>query len=567
MSKLRWAATAAAIALVSSIVFDSGARFAAAQTATTSQPTSSNGREPLTFQVDGPSQRLEIIVTNSRILTLQKRIPRLLVNNPEIIRATPLSPNQIQVSALQIGVTTLNVWDEDQRLYTVDVVVRPDARQLEDLIRTEFPDAAVRVRPLANSVYLTGYVPRGDMVNSIVRMAEDYYPSVINNLTIGGVQQILLKVKVMEVSRTKLRSAGFDWAYIDGQTAVVQTVSGLLGAAGAGPAAIGTGQDTVRFEIVNGERGFFGFIEALRQYNLVKVLAEPTLVTVGGRPASFSSGGEFPILVPQSLGTVSVEYRQFGTRVDFVPIVLGNGNIRLEVRPQISEIDPARSVTINSVTVPGLRTRYVDTAVEMRAGQTLALAGLIQNRVEAENRGIPWLADLPWFGAPFRRVEEQNNEIELLVMVTPEFVDAMDPHEVPKYGPGQLTTAPNDVELFFRGYLEVPRCCQDGSCANCQLMGSPMEQVQPGSQLLPDGNAPITPPSNPAVEPSTGSAGPMLDPMAGRGQMRVQQPVRYAPASSRRATRQPVRASVNGSGSQSGQRPALIGPVGYDEID
>ena len=112
--------------------------------------------------------------------------------------------------------------------------------------------------------------------------------------------------------------------------------------------------------------------------------------------------------MPQGLGTVSIEYKPFGTRVDFVPIVLGNGNLRLEVRPQVSEIDESRSVTINNITVPGLRTRWVDTAVEMKAGQTLALAGLVQERVESENKGMPWLADLPWVGAPFRRVEERS---------------------------------------------------------------------------------------------------------------------------------------------------------------
>ncbi len=124
--------------------------------------------------------------------------------------------------------TQLNVWDENQQLYTVDVIVSPDARELQMLLQSEFPDAAVRVRPLANSVYLTGYVSSPATVGSIVRMAEDYYPNVINNMTIGGVQQVMLKVKVMEVSRTKLRAAGFDWAYFDGSDYLVQSVSGLV---------------------------------------------------------------------------------------------------------------------------------------------------------------------------------------------------------------------------------------------------------------------------------------------------------------------------------------------------
>jgi pilus assembly protein CpaC len=391
---------------------------------------------------------------------------------------------------------------------------------------------------------LSGYVPSPAIVNSIVRMAEDYYPKVVNNMTIGGVQQILLKTKVMEVSRTKLRRAGFDWALLNNEVDVVQSVSGLLG----GGVVEGLGasiEDTVRFGIVGGDSSFFGFVDALRQNDLIKVLAEPQLTTVSGRPASFNSGGEFPIIVPQSLGTVSIEYRQYGTRVDFVPIVLGNGNLRLEVRPQVSEIDASRSVVLNSVSVPGLRTRWVDTAVEMKAGQTLALAGLLQTRVEAQNRGLPWLADIPWFGAPFRHVTEEVNEVELLILVTPEFVEASDPEELPPCGPGESTTSPNDVELYFRGYMEVPKCCEDGSCPNCQSgvptdMSAPQE-VQPHEALPPlpsDVDASAKRPA-PAGKPATTKAA---------------------------QSRKPVRATVAGSTSKANQKPVLIGPVGYDSL-
>jgi pilus assembly protein CpaC len=300
-------------------------------------------------------------------------------------------------------------------------------------------------------------------------MAEDYYPKVINNITVGGVQQVMLHVQVMEVSRRKLRALGFDWTNFGSSDFVSQHISGLIREVASNSGTVsGTGNSTITFGLIGPNNRFFGFVEALRQYDLVKVLAEPVLTTVSGRPASFNAGGEFPILIPQGLGTVAIEFKQFGTRVDFVPIVLGNGNIRLEVRPQVSEIDSARGVDLNGTRIPGLRTRWVDTAVEMRSGQTLALAGLIQNRVEAQNRGIPWLADLPWAGSLFRRVEEASNEIELLVMVRPELVDALDPHQVPACGPGEQTTSPNDVELYFRGYLEVPDCCKDGTCARCR---------------------------------------------------------------------------------------------------
>lgn len=498
------------------------------------------GRQPVHFKVSGPVERLEMIVNTSRILTTEHKVPQLLVENQGVVRAQPISPNQVQLSALKAGFTTLTVWDENQGEHTIDVLVYGDARELENLLMTEFPEATLRVRPLASSVVISGYVPRAEMVSRIVRMAEDYYPSVINNITIGGVQQILLHVKLMEVSRTKLRQLGFDWANFNGDDFVVQSVAGLISAANPTAGTVtSTGGDSVAFGIVNDANSFFGFIDALRQYNLVKVLAEPTLVTVSGRPASFSSGGEFPIIVPQSLGTVSVEYRQFGTRVDFVPIVLGNGRVRLEVRPQVSEIDPSRSVTINNTTVPGLRTRWVDTGVEMKAGQTLPLAGLIQTQIESQNVGLPWLADLPGVGAAFRRVREQNNEIELLILVTPEFVDALDASEVPPCGPGQLTTSPNDIDLYGRGYLEVPTCCPDGSCSSCAA------GVGPATFTLPNHAAP-------AYEPIPAMQQPVSMPTSERLQ----------PRSSTSPPGPPVNSTTTGTGA-----PNLIGPTGYDVIE
>lgn len=449
------------------------------------------GRQPVHFKVSGPVERLEMIVNTSRILTTEHKIPRLLVENQGVVRAQPISPNQVQLSALKPGFTTLTVWDEDKGEHTIDLLVYGDARELEHLLMTEFPEASLRVRPLSTSVVISGFVPQAEMVSRIVRMAEDYYPAVINNMTIGGVQQVLLHVKLMEVSRTKLRTMGFDWANFNTDDGIIQNVAGLVDNYTIGSAAsvVSNGGENVAFGILNDNNAFFGFLEALRQYNLVKVLAEPTLVTVSGRPASFNSGGEFPILVPQSLGTVSIEYRQFGTRVDFVPIVLGNGRVRLEVRPQVSEVDSSRSVSINNTTVPGLRTRWVDTGVEMKVGQTLALAGLIQNQIESENKGLPFFSDLPWIGGAFRRIQERNNEIELLILVTPEFVDALDPQDVPPCGPGQLTTSPKDTDFYWRGYLEVPKCCADASCTKCaggvDQAGFSLPQNGPRYEVIP----------------------------------------------------------------------------------
>lgn len=527
--------------------------------------TSTINAQGLSFQVDEANKRLEMVENSSRVLTLEQDVPRVLVSNPTVVRVIPLAPNKVQVSALKPGVTQINLWDENEEVRSVDVIVSPDARQLEMILQAEFPKAAIRVRPLGESVLLVGYVDRPELVNKVVEVANDFYPKVINNLNVGGVHQVALHCKVMEVSRTKLRSLGADFAALNASGDFVFTSAAQLisAAASTGATIAGNGVDTVRFGVVDGGETFFGFIDALRQNNVIKVLAEPTVTAVSGRPAYFHAGGEFPIVVPQGLGTTAIEYKQFGTRVDFVPIVLGNGNIHLEVRPHVSEIDNTRGVTIDGIVVPALRDRAVDTAVEMRTGQTLAIAGLIQTRVEAFNRGIPWLADLPWAGALFRRVQENVNEIELLVTVRPELVDALDPHEVPTVLPGKSTTSPSDIDLFFRGHIEVPKTCPDAKCAqgpsdsqmnyaNPQAAGSIYQPpvYQQGETMVPSSPAPSYGPQ-PFGEVHDVSApaynGPSIDSSF---------PTSQAPA------RGPAYRQA-----QLPAKPRLVGPSGYDEMD
>ena len=425
----------------------------------------------IVHKVAGPSEKLEMIVNGSRMLTLDQKIPRAQVNNREILDLTPLSPTEVQVFAKKPGVTQINLWNEEGQVHTIDVVVFGDARELTMLLQSQFPHSNIRVTPLANSVVLSGFIERGDQVPQIIRIAEDYYPKVVNNLEVGGVQQVALHCKVMEVSRTRLRAIGMDWAASDGSDFIVSSVSGLVNAVADNGQTVTSAGETLAFGLVDGNETFFGFLELVRKYQLGEVLSEPTLVAISGRPAYFLAGGEFPMLVPQSLGSVTIRFKEFGTRVDMVPLVLGNGNIRLEVRPQVSELDDTRSVTVSGIEIPALRTREVETAVEMRAGQTLALAGLVQKRSVSESTGIPYLADLPYFGVPFRRNRETIEEIELLVLVTPELIEPLEAHEVPQCHPGSSSDTPNDWDFYLRGHLEVPSCGPCGPGDNCSVNG------------------------------------------------------------------------------------------------
>ena len=443
-----------------------------------------------------PTERLEMTVNSSRILTLDKRIPRIVVNNPELVTATPISATQVQLAARKPGVTQINLWDEEGKIFTVDVMIYGDVRELQHALKRLFPKSSVNVVRLTSSLVLEGFVERPEAVSPILRLAEDYAPKIINNITVGGVQQIMLKVKVMEVSRTKLRTLGVDWAQASsGGSIVASSISGLISsvapATATAGATAGASGETFKFAVVDGGNAFFGFLEALQRNNLAKILADPTITAISGRPAHFNVGGELPIIIPSGIGQTTVEYKKFGTQVDFLPIVLGNGNIRLEVRPRVSELDDTRSVNVGAFSVPALKVREVDTAVELKAGQTLALAGLVQTRIDSSERGLPFISDLPYIGSLFRKVTEEVNEIELLILVTPEFVDGLDPHEVPQCGPGMETVSPSNCQLYFGGHLEVPSCgdCAPGASGQCgpayqAYGGSTSMQMAPGVQPM-----------------------------------------------------------------------------------
>jgi pilus assembly protein CpaC len=579
----------------------------------------------LMFKLSGANEKLELTTNSSRILTLDKNIPRVQVNNPDLLAVTPLSANQVQISAKKAGVTQVNLWDEDGQIHTVDILIYGDVKELEVALQTQYPNSSIKVYRYSESLVLKGFTDQPEHVSQIVQLASDYAPKIINNITVGGVAQVLLKVRVMEVSRTKLEQLGVDWAWFGkGGDYAINRVGGLINEFNTIDKTFTSVGDTFSFGLVGNNSGFFGVMDALEQQNIAKTLAEPNLVAVSGRPAQFNVGGEFPILVPQSLGTTSIEFKKYGTQIDFLPIVLGNGSVRLEVRPRVSSLDYINSVRINDTVVPGLIVREVDTAVEMKAGQTFALAGLVQERTDTINRGLPYLSDLPIIGVPFRRTKDEVNEIELLIMVTPEFVDAIEPHEVPCGGPGYATTTPNNCQLYCAGHVEVPAHCNPisgmtacgecgggpcgGGCGNCGNGGGcgcngqgPVDSIisdglqMQGGTGYDDGNGP-TPMTLPSPAPGSSDGMPMQPdnmtlPPATNSEPLPPQASQPSPASASRLargsgspeytaprpyspTRQPVfvRNAVspnnptgeNDTANAPVGKGGLIGPVGYD---
>jgi len=491
--------------------------------------------------IDQPFTKLELVEKSTRVLELKGRISTVDVGDPEVLTATkvenPFNPRQLRLTAEAPGITDIMIVDEFGQSHKLEVLVIGDVRHLQTLLQMTFPNSALQVTKVQNTAVLNGWVDEPSQIRPIIQLTEQFFPEPINNIQVGGVQQVLLKVKVMEVQRGKIRNLGFNFIDIGNDFYLTSNPGNLIPinemSAGIG-AATSFGFDpsnpTAMFGVIGESNIFQGFIEALKQESLLKILAEPNLTVKSGQKANLLQGGEFPILVPQSLGTLSIEFKSFGVKLEALPIVLGNGRLSLQVIPEVSERDLSSAVEINGTIVPGLTTRRVQTAVEMEFGQTFAIAGLIFDRQTASTFKVPLLGELPVLGALFRRVQYNQTETELLVMVTPELADPLQPEQVPCYGPGQNTTAPNDRELYFDGALEVPNyggpngmcpddCLEGGAC---MPGGAPMPgpvYYNNGAQPAPAVVPPMPPaageptPAPPAPGPEAnrqGAAGPKL---------------------------------------------------------
>jgi pilus assembly protein CpaC len=382
-----------------------------------------------------------------------------------------LQPNTVLFEAISPGRSRVRLEDQAGRFEHVEVVVVSDrVKELSDMIRRAVPTASVSVTSSdsGNTVLLTGTVLTTDDARAIQQIAAGVGGNVVNNIRIGGVQQVQLEVLIAVVNRSEARNMTFSWAHNSSNFFISSIFGGpfaftnaiATATAGAASDLSTTGGANLPFGIVNSRSSFQGFLQALRTENLAKIIAEPRLMTLSGRPAFLVSGGETPLLTSSGQGAPSISYKQFGTVVNFLPIVLGNGKIHLEVRPELSDIDNTLGISIPGLTptiVPGFRTRSAQVAVQMEDGQTLAIGGLIQNNVNATISRVPVLGDLPVLGMAFTSKSYVETEQELIILVTPRLVDPVDCCKIPKYLPGRETRVPDDFELFVEGIIEAPR--------------------------------------------------------------------------------------------------------------
>ncbi len=429
-------------------------------------------------QVCSPEPRPLIVLLNStvRFQMASKKPIRTVTNNKEgilSIRTVDRDPTTIVLLGTAPGITRLELEDADGGRECREVVVHADVDYLTCQIRKAVPLGQINVIANGtNSVILVGYVHRAEDINVVQAIAQSLGFTVINGLRLNGVQQVQLDVVVAQVRRTKGRNFGFNFLQNANQQIFGSTVGNLIPAA---QTAVGVpsgilqppqfGQvlnnaptNTNLFGgVITNRAGFLGFLQALENEGLAKLLSQPRLVTLSGNPASFLNGGEQAVPVPAGLGQVGVQFEEFGTRLNFLPIVLGNGRIHLEVEPEVSTLDPNAGVAIAGATVAGRATQRVHTTVEMETGQTFVIGGLIQKITTGNTIKVPVLGQLPFIGVAFSTKTYTEDEAELVVMVTPHLVDAQSADQVAKVLPGQETRSPDDFELFLEGILEAPR--------------------------------------------------------------------------------------------------------------
>lgn len=442
------------------------------------------GTSPL-FRLQPGHNRVNIYQKFTTILEHQAKIKSVLDFDADVIKVDAVHghPNQVTIYALATGVTTVTIIDEFERHITAEVLVRGDVRHLESYLRRLYPNDAIHVEEIKGAVRLSGWVTKPQHINHIVAIAEQFYPTVMNHMETGGVQQVSLKATIMEVDRSKLRRLGMNFGLI-GQDYFLNTTPGpitpitnIANTVGAGPQIqfSGFNNTSVSFGFINSNSIFQGFIDALRTEGLLKIHATPMLTTHNGQPAELLNGGEAPVIVPAGLGTTAIEFKPFGVIMNAVPHILGNGRLKLQVDASVVERDFANSITVDGITIPSFTVRKVNTQVEMNFGETMVIGGLIQKRESGSTAKVPFFGELPWIGAAFGTKTFEEAETELLILITPDYASPMTPEQVPPGGPGLFTDTVTDQELYFYNMLEVPKtgpeCSAQFNCSECMANG------------------------------------------------------------------------------------------------
>jgi len=376
------------------------------------------------------------------ILDHPDEITRVSISDPGIADAVAVSPKEVLLNAKGPGVTTLVIWSKSGERNFFTLNVSPNLQQVQQQLQQTFPGEKIQVMVTSGTVSLVGNASSAAVAEKAALLVSALGKNVVNNLAVPAMtdRQILLKVRFAEVQRSALQQYGvnlFSTGALNTPGAVgtqqfgpprVSTVQGAIGAPTVGYSTDFNLSDILNVFAFRPDLNLGAVIRALKTQNLIEILAEPNVVATSGKEAALLVGGEFPVPVVQgggNAGAVTIQFREFGIRLNFLPVVTANDTIKLHVRPEVSSLDFANAVTLSGFTIPALSTRRVETDVELSGGQSFVIAGLLDQRATENLNRVPGLANIPLLGALFKSRSVNKNNSELLVLVTPEFTTAL----------------------------------------------------------------------------------------------------------------------------------------------
>jgi pilus assembly protein CpaC len=403
-------------------------------TAVAQQSASEQPQAPAGNEAPAP---LRVMVGKSLQINTTDRLKRVSVTDPEIADALVVTPTQVLVHGRSPGEVSLLIWDEYERSRSFDLRVDVDVTAAQEEMKRIFPDEQIEVSPSRSAIVLSGHVTTEDVAKHAGLVGGAYSKNVINVLSFGpvGAQEVLLEVKFAEVDRSAVTQLGVNAFSTGTANTVGTTTTGQFGSfqvsrgsETTGTSSTGSNNQTninvtqpLNLFLFRSDLNLGVVIQALQQKNLLQILAEPNLIAVNGKEASFLAGGEFPfpIVQPgQGFTAVSIQFREFGVKLKFTPVIMPNSNIHLQVVPEVSQLDFTNALTISGFTVPALSTRRAQTEFEVKDGQSFVIAGLMDNRVTDQYSKVPGLGDIPILGNLFRSKSAQKSATELVVLCT-----------------------------------------------------------------------------------------------------------------------------------------------------
>ncbi|MBI3681854.1 MAG: pilus assembly protein N-terminal domain-containing protein [Acidobacteria bacterium] len=400
------------------------------------------------------ADEIRVALGKSVVIDYPEDIARISTSSPDTVDAVPATTREILLHGKGLGAATVVVWSKTGQRTFYNVNVEPNLEPLRRLLKETFPNEEISVQAARDSLSLTGRVSSQAIADRAAVLAAPLAKSVVNNLQLsaaGVEKQIVLRVKFAELNRNAISAFGVNLFTSGALNTIGRATTQQFSAPSANRVDTtipgqNTGfqssfsiSDALNIFLFRPDLNFGGFIKALQQQGVLQILAEPNLVTTNGKEASFHVGGEFPVPVLQggaNAGAVTIQFREFGIRLNFNPQITANKTIKMHVRPEVSTIDLANAVTFSGFTIPALSTRKVETDVELGEGQSFVIGGLLDDRVNDSFSKIPGLASIPILGVLFKSRSENKTKTELVVMVTPEVtmpLQITDPKPLPTF--------------------------------------------------------------------------------------------------------------------------------------